>query len=608
MGQHSRPEEKWTVSRTLRLGVPAILTASLLISSANATAHTGRTASSTPVRCKHRNPASGTITVADNFFDPNLSPYSPTGSPSTFPLLFDDLFRFDGKSRLFPMMAAAVPTLKDGGIRDGGKTIIIHVKKGLRWSNGSEITSADVKFGWQVATDPASGPYCGGACDVVVRIDVPDRYTVVLHLKRVFPPLLSPSINLVGYMWNVWPTRWPGAWSGDPHAAAVKLAQDPSFTFNGPGYPTNGPYQVVRDGAAGVVFRPMPYYDDMSCGGYLRQIVYRGYPSAAAQVAAAASGGMDVGVGYFPSDLPDLLLHTGAYKVYVQPTFSFEHLVFNLDQTYSGQLNPLFDVRVRQALALALDKRVVIEHALSVPAHTASQILAWSPWVNTRALQQPYADPEITGQWDPIARRFDPNTGTGRALADARKLLAETRWKHGLSLDFYTSNKPGRTTVMADVAAQWARIGVKVHQFVISGEALLTDWAHGGALVHGAFQVALFGEVGGPDPDGLALLMETRHVDRDSSVHSPSANVNFAGIRDRTIDRAFEQAIHTVSRSLRRTNFWIIQRRLNEQAYWIPIYYVPDISTADRRVLGFQPNSAAAISTWNVYAWKVRGS
>jgi peptide/nickel transport system substrate-binding protein len=84
--------------------------------------------------------------------------------------------------------------------------------------------------------------------------------------------------------------------------------------------------------------------------------------------------------------------------------------------------------------------------------------------------------------------------------------------------------------------------------------------------------------------------------------------VNFAGIRDRTIDRAFEQAIHTVSRSLRRTNFWIIQRRLNEQAYWIPIYYVPDISTADRRVLGFQPNSAAAISTWNVYAWKVRGS
>jgi ABC-type transport system substrate-binding protein len=607
MGWHSRPEEKRPVSRSLRLGMPAILMASLLISSANTTAHAGRTASSTSVQCKHRNPASGTVTVADNGFTTNLNPYSPVGSIAAYPLMFDDLFRFDGKSRLFPMMAASIPTLKNGGIRDGGKTIIIRIKKGLRWSNGAEITSADVKFGWQVAVDPASGPACGGTCDVVVRIDVPDRYTVVLHLKRVFPPLLSPAINLVGYMWNVWPPRWPGAWNGDPHAAAVKLAQDPSFTFNGPGYPTNGPYQVVRDSAAGVVFRPMPYYDGMTCGGYLRQIVYRGYPSAAAQVAAAASGGMDVGVDYFPPDLPDLLLHTGAYKVYVQPTFAFEHLEFNLDQTYGGQLNPLFDVRVRQALALALDKRAVIEHALSVPARIATGILAWSPWVKTRTLQQPYADPEITGQWDPITRRFDPNTGRGRALADARKLLSETPWKHGFSLDFYTSTKPGRATVMADIAAQWAKIGVKVHQFVISGEALLTDWAHGGALVHGAFQVALFGEVGGPDPDGLALLMQSKYIDRTAQNHNPS-NGNFAGIRDRTIDRAFDQAVHTVSRSLRRTNFGIVQRRLNEQAYWIPIYYVPDISTADRRVFGFQPNSAATIGTWNVYAWKVRGS
>lgn len=67
-----------------------------------------------------------------------------------------------------------------------------------------------------------------------------------------------------------------------------------------------------------------------------------------------------------------------------------------------------------------------------------------------------------------------------------------------------------------------------------------------------------------------------------------------------------ERAIHTVNRSVRRTNFWTVQRRLNQQAYWIPVYYQPDISTADRRVTGFQPNSALGLSTGNVYAWKVR--
>jgi peptide/nickel transport system substrate-binding protein len=560
------------------------------------------------VRCKHRNPASGTITIADNNFGTTLNPYSATTPFASFPLLFDDLFRYDGKSRLFPMMATAIPTIKNRGIRDGGKTIIIHLKAGLRWSNGAEITSTDIKFGWQVAMDPITGPACSGTCDVVIRIQTPDRYTVTLHLKQVFPSLLSPG-GSGGNMWIIWPQRWPGVWSGDPHAAAVKLAQDPSYTFDGPGYPTNGPYQVIRDSATtGAVLRPMPYYDDMSCGGYLGKVVYRGYPSPAAQVAAAASGAIDVGLSYFATDLPDLLLHTGPYRAYVQPTFGFEHLVFNLDRTYGGNPNPLSDSRVRQALALALDKRSVIEHALSIPASIAAHVLAWSPWVNTHTLRQPYADPEITGQWDPLAHRYDSNTRKGQALGDARKLLSETRWKHGFTVDFYTLPKGGRPTVMADIAAQWAKIGVKAHQFTLPGGTLFADWDHGGPLVHGAFQVALFAEFGGPDPDSLSLLMESRYVDRDASVHSATANQNYAGIRDRAIDSAFDQAVHTINPSVRRTDFWIIQRQLNQQAYWIPLYYQPSISTADRRLVGYQPPPIKFNEMWNVNAWKVRGS
>jgi peptide/nickel transport system substrate-binding protein len=599
MKRDSRRKGNRTVSRRLRLSIPAILLASLFIAPAHTTAHADRTISSIPVRCKHRNPALGTITIADNYFGTNFNPY--VGNPGDT-LLFDDLFRYDSRSRLFPMMATAIPTIKNGGIKDGGKTIIIHLKTGLRWSNGAEITSAAIKFGWQVAMDPATGPACAGTCDVVTRIQTPDRYTVTLRLKQVFPPLLS---NL----WITLPQRWSGLWDRDAHAAAVKLGQDPSFTIDGPGYPTNGPYQVIRDSATtGAVLRPMPYYDDMTCGGYLGKIVYRGYPSPAAQVAAAASGGMDVGLDYsFPSDLPDLLRHTGPYRAYVQPTFGFEHLEFNLDRTYNGQPNPLSDSRVRQALALALDKRAAIEHALSVPARITTGLLAWSPWLNTRALQQPYADPEITGQWDPLAHGYDSNTGKGQALADARKLLAETRWQRGFTLDFYTSSEPpGRATMMADIAAQWAKIGVKVHQFVISVGALLSDWAHGGVLAHGAFQVGLFFMFGGPQPDNLALAMQSKYIDRTAQNHN-LANGNIAGIHDQTIDRAFDH-IHTFSQSVRRTNFWVIQRRLNQQAYWIPLYYRPDISTADRRLVGYQPPPIAANEMWNVYAWKVRGS
>ena len=60
------------------------------------------------------------------------------------------------------MMATEVPTLKNGGTKDAGKTIVMHLKRGLHWSNNTEITSADIEFGWQINMDAASGPACMG--------------------------------------------------------------------------------------------------------------------------------------------------------------------------------------------------------------------------------------------------------------------------------------------------------------------------------------------------------------------------------------------------------------------------------------------------------------
>jgi ABC-type transport system substrate-binding protein len=436
-----------------------------------------------------------------------------------------------------------------------------------------------------------------------------------LHLTRLDPALLSPMALVGGNMPALFPRHWAPYWNGDAHTAAEDIAQDPSFTFIGPRFPTDGPYQAIRQQGNRTVLQPMKYYDDMSCGGYVKTIVYTGYnfgqtASSAGQIAAALSGGVNVGLDYFTADIGNLTRHSRAFHTYVEPTYGFEHMVFNLDSSYNGAPNPLANVKVRQSLALALDKRNVIERALAIDGKAANRIIAWTPWVITPHLQQPYADREITGQWDPLANHgkgaYTAQTGAGQALGDARTLLAHTPWKRGFTLDFYTTQKPERLAVMPLVAQQWRKVGVRVNQHSVPAPQLFQVWEQGGLLDHGAFQVALFGEVGGPNPDGLNLLMESRYIDRDQQMHS-YGNQNFAGIRDNVIDRQFERATGTYDKTVRRQSFRLVQRELNQRTYWIPMYYTPTISTSDGHVTGFQPSPTSQSETWNVYDWKARG-
>lgn len=553
------------------------------------------------LHCKKQNQATGTIKYSATGFPDTLNPYQTSSavSLSTIYGLLDDLVRYDNHVHLFPMLAREVPSVKNGGIREGGKVLVIRLKKGLRWSNNSEITSADVKFGWQIDMDPASGPWCAGSCDVISQIDIPDRYTAVLHLKTVYAPAVPYALM------DPWPRRWENAWNNDPHTAALKLAQDQSFNFEGPSYPTDGPYQVVqfiRDDR--IVLRPMTYYRGMVCGAYLKNLIFTFYSNAADLVAAAESQQTDVTLGSPISALPELNRYRHSIKVSVAPSFAFRHLEYNVDPLYNGRANPLHDTKVRQALTLALDKLGLIESSLGISRKTAEGLVAWTPLINTPKLVQPFADTSIRGQWDPLVRRF-VIPGQGRALQDARKLLSGTRWKNGFSLDLVTTNNSVLLQAQATIiAANWKRLGVTVNAQFFPGAKLFADFEHGGIVQQGAFQVADFGIIGSPDPDQLKFSMQSRYIDRRKSTHSV-LNANVSGITNRAIDRAFDRAAHTIDRKLRYRYYAFIQRAVNQLAYWVPLYFVPSIVTSDGRVAHFSANPTQYGPTWNMYAWKL---
>jgi peptide/nickel transport system substrate-binding protein len=570
--------------------------------SVSSTHAAGAAKSSIPVRCKHRTVARGTLKYSDWEFPDTMNPYQSTlaVTAETTNAQFDGLFSYNAQAHVIPQMAASIPTLKNGGITSGGKTITLHLKKGLLWSNGTEITSRDIWMGWKVGMDKATGPACAGTCDHIVKIDTPDKYTAILHLNAVYAPAIPYAVPS-----NIWPTKWAGAWgTNDFHAAAVKLGQDATYNFEDTSYPTNGAYtitQFVKDDR--IVLAPMKYYNDENCGGAVKQLIFAFYSDKPGMIAAAASKQTDVTQDYTPADIPELRKHTDAYRLYTNPGFTFEHLEFNVDKTYNGSPNPLANTSVRQALALAIDKIGLIRSALGVSATQAKSVIAWTPLIVSPGLVQPFADKKITGNWDPLKKAY-VQPGTSAALADARKLLAKTPYKGGFSVDFFTtSGNAVRAAEAAVVAAGWKKVGVNVNLNLVTATKLFGNWDSGGTLQHGAFQVAQFGYSGQPDPDQLHFNLQSKYIDREQSVHSDT-NENEAGVHDAIFDKDFPAASKTIDTAVRTKYYDAIQAELNQKAYWDTLYYRPQLATADSKVGSFEDNPTQFGPTANIYSWK----
>jgi peptide/nickel transport system substrate-binding protein len=513
------------------------------------------------------------------------------------------LTTYDGKGHTVPLLITNLPTLKNHEVTDGGKTISVTLKSGLKWSNGQALTAADVKFGWEVGNDPKSGPYCAGTCDQIARIDVKGTTGLVFHLKHVYAPFIPVGLP------QVWPSSWPGAWAkGDVSAAVDKLFTDPTFNMESSAYPTDGPYvvtQFVKDDR--IVLKPMRYYSSMTCGARVGQLIFEFYSDKPGMIAGAAQKGTDITTDYTWADLQTLQSHTGAYKVHAIPAFEFEHLTYNMDPTYNGQKNPLHDVRVRDALNLALNKIDLIRSALQLSNAKAHQIQAWSPFIITPTFKQPYADTKLAGQWDPVTKKYVTNTGSASAIADAKKLLTEAGYPNGFSLDAYTtSGNPVRAAQFSVIQSYFKKVNVNFVPNFIPASKLFGGWTDGGTLQHSTFQVAMYADVGSPDPDNLKIIFQSKYIDRDKTSHS-STNQNEAGLKDKIVDQDFDKGAASFDPAVRLKYYTQAQVELDKAAPFDLLFYRPEIATDDGHVTNFVANPTNTGNQWNTYAWSVKG-
>src|SRR5262245_38905474 len=124
----------------------------------------------------------GTATIAIWQEPANLAPYyqNQTVQSVVLNLIVEGLLQTQANGEYAPLLAQDVPTVSNGGVKlsaDGKSMDVTYkLKPGLKWSDGVALTSADIKFTWQVwLSDPKVTTREG--YDQITGIDTPDDLT-----------------------------------------------------------------------------------------------------------------------------------------------------------------------------------------------------------------------------------------------------------------------------------------------------------------------------------------------------------------------------------------------------------------------------------------------
>ena len=128
----------------------------------------------------------GLLRIGSSDEPDNLNPMfaSTDATDQVDAFIFAPLFRYGPTGDFVPELATAVPTYENGGISKDSKTIVLHLRHGVVWSDGAPLTARDLRFTWRAVLNPHNSVKLTSGWDDISAIDVPRDDTAIVHLKK----------------------------------------------------------------------------------------------------------------------------------------------------------------------------------------------------------------------------------------------------------------------------------------------------------------------------------------------------------------------------------------------------------------------------------------
>lgn len=321
------------------------------------------------------------------------------------------------------------PALAESWSRDGDNVWLFKLAPTVKFSDGSPLTAADVIASYQRAmTAPTSG--YKGLFALVDHFEAPDPHTLKIVTRAPYPTLLYTLAQM-------------------PVLPKALLDKATPKDFGNPAFLVSaGPYVMTDyEPGAKMVFKPNPHYNGPK--PHWDSVTLRFMSEAPARVAALLSGQVDMIDGVLPDDAAAIAKRAG-FKVVSGKSGRMVYFAMNQaanvlpDATGPDgkplATNPFRDVRVRHAIAIAIDRNAIVDRVLGGHGGALDQL---------GVAGQGGFDPSIA----PIP--YDP--------AQAKALLAQAGYPNGFSVTLTCPNGwlVNDSRVCQAIGQMLGRVGIK---------------------------------------------------------------------------------------------------------------------------------------------------
>jgi peptide/nickel transport system substrate-binding protein len=503
--------------RAAALGLSAPVVSGLLgVPSPSALAHQEGGTPATGATC------SGSITWALESDPANLIPYGGVSTSNMWgkEFMYDSLLEWDRDLVIQPALAESYEVNEDA------TSYIFKLRQGVLFHNGQEMTAKDVKYSFDMAPKPPPPGIEVAYLANVASVEVVDDYTVTITMSKPDPTL-------------------PGVIAWARYTAIVPEGIFDQINVLSEGIGT-GPYRLVEFVSNDrVVYTCNEDYwkPGVPC---IRDVTLKVLPDEQSRVAALRSGEIDGAT--LSADVARTLENDETLQILEGLTSAPRVIQFNTTEDV-----PWRDVRVRQAINLAIDRQEIIDNVYGGRAQLTGAI------------------PPGYGDWplpeERLQELYTPN------VEQAMALMQEAGLESGFDVTLEAIAAPRDYTQIAEIVREQLRplnINVTVEPLEIG-----TFAEHNGA---GTFQWQSTGRGMRGDPSGYVV---------DFRTGTPNNLTWFGdGWSNEEIDRLYDEALATADVAERMADYQRIQEIIAEDVPNLYTVQPTKFQVATQRVEG----------------------
>ena len=450
--------------------------------------------------------------------------------------MYDGLVTRDADMKVVPEIAESFvqvsPTVYDFKIRSG-----------IKFHDGTEMTAEDVKFTLDRITqeggmgDGQTSPR-QGLMGPVASVEVVDGSTVRINLKEPWPilPAMLPNQQIVSKAFV-------------EKAGAAGIATEVNGT---------GPFKLVewRKGDSIIMERFDDYYGGAAdiapvSKACVDRVIFKVIPESASRVAALLAGDVDI-INELPAfSIEQVKANPNTDVMTVNGTRSF-FIAMNMEGEYFD------DPKVRQAVAHAVDRQLIIDKILAGNAVAINGILS----------------PDAFGSSELPAYAYDPEK--------AKALLAEAGFPDGIDV---TMDVEGAFKDTAEaVASLLTKGGIRTTVAVGEGAQLVEKWRTEGKPKTGDMYFTSWGN-GSLDP-----------FDIFTPTHRTNDRGNSSGYANEKLDAILDAAAVELDAEKRAAMYREAELMINADLPYVYLWVPQDIYGVSKRLKGWKPSADSRIN------------